>query len=125
MGLKVAFLTVYANLHLKIIDFRGEKIKNDDMADYRHVGMFTRMERRRKIDSPHIKVTKKVIYLVQTLIHRAILRYTLNFPILCMCASYFIGFMSKSTLFFFKATDLDCVYNVSQCIVSTTRLKEL
>ena len=58
MGLKVAFLTVNANFHLKIIDFRGEKIENHHMADYRHIDMFSRTESHPEIDCAQLEIEK-------------------------------------------------------------------
>ena len=59
MGWKVAFLTVNANFHLKIIDFRGEKIENHHMGDYRHMDMFSRTKCDPEIDSAQLEIEKK------------------------------------------------------------------
>ena len=40
----VVLLTVKAGFNFKIIDFRGEKIENPHMGDYRHIDMFSRIE---------------------------------------------------------------------------------
>ena len=50
MGWKVAFLTVEASFHVKIIDFRGEKIEKHHMGDYRHIDIFSRTEYHPEID---------------------------------------------------------------------------
>ena len=38
-----------------LVDFRGEKIENLPMGDYRHVGMFSRTEGHPEIDSVRLK----------------------------------------------------------------------
>ena len=58
MGLKVVFLTVNANFHLQIIDFKGEKIENHHMADYRHIDMFSGTESHQEIDSARLEIQK-------------------------------------------------------------------
>ena len=58
MGSKVAFLTVNVSFHLKIIDFRGEKIENHHMGDYRHMDMFSRTECDPEIDSAQLEIQK-------------------------------------------------------------------
>ena len=55
LGWKVAFLTVNVSFHVKIIDFRGEKIENHHMGDYRHIDMFSRMEFHQEIDSSRLE----------------------------------------------------------------------
>ena len=50
-GEKLPFLMVNVRFHVKIIDFRGEKIGNHHMDDYKHIGMFSRTEYHPKIDS--------------------------------------------------------------------------
>ena len=48
---KIAVLGAEAIFHIKTIDFRGEKIENHHMGDYRHIDMVSRPESHRKIDS--------------------------------------------------------------------------
>ena len=58
LGWKVAFLTVELSFHVKIIDFRGEKIENQHMGDYRHIDMFSRTECHPDIDSAPLEIEK-------------------------------------------------------------------
>ena len=58
MGWKVDFSTVNASFGLKIIDFRGEKIENHHMADYRHIAMFSRTESHPEIDCARLEIEK-------------------------------------------------------------------
>ena len=58
LGWKVAFLTVNASFPLKIIDFRGEKIENHHMGDYRHMDMFFRTECHPQTDSARLQIEK-------------------------------------------------------------------
>ena len=51
--------TVNASFGLKIIDFRGEKIENQRMGDYRHIDMFSRTEFHPEIDSAQLEIEKK------------------------------------------------------------------
>ena len=39
------------SFHVKLIDFRGEKIENHHMTDYRHIDMFSPIESHPEIDS--------------------------------------------------------------------------
>ena len=57
--MKFAFLTVRSHFHVKTIGFRGEKIGNHHMDDYRHIDMFSRTESHRKIDSERLKNPKR------------------------------------------------------------------
>ena len=40
------------------MDFRGEKIENHHMGDYRHMDMFSRTESDRQIDSAQLEFQK-------------------------------------------------------------------
>ena len=55
---KVVILTVNTGFHLKIIVFRGEKIENQHMGDYRHINMFCRTECHPEIDSARLEIEK-------------------------------------------------------------------
>ena len=57
--MKNAFLTVEWSFHVKIIDFRGEKIENQHMVDYIHIDMFSRTEFHPEIDSAQLEIEKK------------------------------------------------------------------
>ena len=58
MGWEIAFLPVEAIFHVETIDFRGEKIENHHMGDYRHIHMFSQTESHRKIDSAQLESHK-------------------------------------------------------------------
>ena len=42
-----------------LADFRGEKIKNHPMGDYRHMGMFSRTEYDPQIDCAQLEIQKR------------------------------------------------------------------
>ena len=56
---KIAVLGAEAIFHIKTIDFRGEKIENHHMGDYRHIDMLSRTESHRKIDSARLENSKR------------------------------------------------------------------
>ena len=53
---KIAVLGAEAIFHIKTIDFRGEKIENHHMGDYRHIDMFSRTECHPEIDSARLEI---------------------------------------------------------------------
>ena len=58
LGLKLEFSAVNGSFHLKIIEFRGEKIENHHMSDYRHMDMFSRTKYDPQIDSAQLEIRK-------------------------------------------------------------------
>ena len=49
---------VNTSFHHKIIDFKGEKIGNHHMGNYRHIDMFSRTECHPEIDSARLEFEK-------------------------------------------------------------------
>ena len=49
---------VNTSFHHKIIDFKGEKIGNHHMGNYRHIDMFSRTECHPEIDSARLEIEK-------------------------------------------------------------------
>ena len=47
---------VNASFHLKIINFRGEKIENRNVGDYRHMDMFSRTEFDPQLQSAQLEI---------------------------------------------------------------------
>ena len=58
IGVKSCLLTVNVSFHVKIIDFRGDKIENNHMGDYKHIDMFSRTECHPEIDSAPLEIEK-------------------------------------------------------------------
>ena len=50
---------VNVSFHVKIIHFRGEKIENNHMGDYRHIDMLSWTEFHPEIVSAHLEIEKK------------------------------------------------------------------
>ena len=60
IGVQSCLLTVNVSFHVKIIDFRGEKIENHHMGDYRHNDMFSQTEFHPGFDSAQLEIEKSL-----------------------------------------------------------------